>query len=245
MTKTNPKKFRSPYRDVDLTILKLLCDLHPWSRRDICRHVGMEPSILSNVFAGQRPLPTSFAKDFLEFVGLRMDGTLDPDHGFVLAVRPGLESDVRGVIDRMFPDGAAIVLLSSAQDSGAESTSVDTDVGATQAKVDTDVGSIQAEVGVAFWDGIYICVVQGDATFTAAYSASNDRWKLRDYKSPHVLLSIHPLPTKLDILKAFAGAKFKAELKWDDAIKVCENKGLTPEDVIEFANAGVRYVKGR
>lgn len=234
MTKIAPKKFRSPYRDVDLTLLKLLCDLHPWSRRDICRHVGMEPSILSNVFAGQRPLPTSFAKDFLEFVGLRMDGTLDPDHGFVLAVRPGLESDVRGLIDRMFPDGATIVLLSSAQDSGAESTSLD-----------TDVGSIQAEVGVAFWDGIYTCVVQGDATFTAAYSASNDQWKLRDYKSPHVLLSIHPLPTKLDILKAFAGAKFKAELKWDDAIKVCENKGLTPEDVIEFANAGVRYVKGR
>lgn len=220
MNNPNPSKFRSPYREVDVSLLKTLCDLHPWTLRELSDHVGMGPSVLSNVFAGQRPLPSQYAKEFLKLIGMNADGTLDSDHGFVLIERVGREAQLADLLLRLFPNNdAGVVLLRSAATSTVD--------GGARSKV---------KFGRAYFNGKCALVVHSKNAPTGPLSSENDRFKLVEVDSLDVLLSTDRLPTKLDIVKAFAGSKFVFQLTWADFLIIAEKKGLTPADLVGYLN---------
>ncbi len=217
MTSINTKNFRSPYRDIDLKMLRLLCDLHPWSLGELCKSVDLEQSALSMVFSGKRPLPIRIAKRFLQQIGMREDGSLDPDHGFVFVEKPGLESDLVALFARMYPEKAGVVFLNSAAANAVE-TSQGTAI----------------KVGRAFFDGNFAAILHGGGVASPVTWGSSERISLKDYKTPEVLLSTATLPTKIDILKAFAGSKFLFEATWEDVLSAGRLRNVEPKDVLTW-----------
>lgn len=220
MNNPNPTKFRSPYREVDVSLLKTLCDLHPWTLRELSDYVGMGPSVLSNVFAGQRPLPSQYAREFLKLIGMNPDGTIDSDHGFVLIERVGREAQLADLLLRLFPSkDAGVVLLRSAATSTTD--------GGARSKV---------KFGKAYFNGQCAAVVHSKNTSTGIFPGGEDRFQLVEVDSLDILLSTDPLPTKLDIVKAFAGSKFVCRLTWADLQIIAEKKGVTPNHLAEHLN---------
>lgn len=217
MINQNQTKFRSPYREIEVSLLKTLCDLHPWTLRELSDYVGMGPSVLSNVFAGQRPIPSQYAKEFLKLIGLNADGSLDFAHGFVLIERAGREAQLAELLLRLFPNSdAGVVLLRSA--------SISTNEGGGRSKV---------KFGKAYFDGKCAVVVHTKNAPVALNPGKNEHFHLVEVDSLDVLLSTDPLPTKLDILKAFAGSKFVSQLTWADVQSIAEKKGISPADVVD------------
>lgn len=217
MTDAKPKIFRSPYRDIDLTTLRLLCDLHPWSLGDLCKHVDIEQSVLSMVFAGHRPLPARVARKFLQLIGMRLDGSLDPEHGFVLVEKPGREKELDGLLSQMFPEKAGVVLLSGAVAESGEPS-----------------GRGTVKAGRAFFDGRFAAVVHGGNGLASISWEANDLYTLKDYRTPEVLLSTDSLPSKLDILKSFAGSKFPMKVNWEDVITAAALRKIEPHAVLQW-----------
>lgn len=223
MTNINKSRFRSPYRDIDVPLLKALCELHPWPLRDLCQQVGMKPSVLSNVFSGQRPLPTSVAKDFLNLMGMKDDGSLDSDHGFVLMEKNGRRTELTELMARIFPNHAGVVFLKSTSNNPSEISDVQ---GSTN--------------GQAFFDTRYAAVVHNCKGFPWASILENDSYALRDHITAGTLLSTKTLPSKLDILKAFAGSKFVIQVTWEDVRIACERSDLTASDCLILITDAVR-----
>ena len=213
--------FRSPLRSIDLTLLKSLCEFHPWPLKDLCKSVDMDPSILSNVFSGRRPLPTRYAKDFLEFIGLNSDSTFNMRHAFVLVEKQGRESDLSTLLNRIYPERAGVVLLSSTtaeSDSSIETKSFHT-------------------AGRAFFDGKIATVVHGGEGLSTRQWETRPEFAFKDYETASVLLSINPLPTKLDVLKAFTGSKSAREVTWQDVHNASLQRNLTPSDLLEWVTS--------
>lgn len=227
--KSNTSKFRSPYRDIDLSLLRLLAGLHPWPLRELCHHVGMDRSVLTNVFSGQRPLPTRVAPGFLGLIGMRPDGTLDPSFGFVFVEHPAKSEELIELLARIFPKGAGV---------GAVRLSI---------KHETQTEGIRGEfeTGIALYDGRFAVVVQGESSATASFASPESTVQMHDFDTPHVLLSADPLPTKYDIVKAFAGGKFAVQASWDDVRSACDLKGLSPQDVLQMVRDYPKSMLGK
>lgn len=219
MNDTNPDpkklKYRSPMRAIDLRLLRQLCELHPWSLRELGLQVGMAQSTLSNVLAGQRPLPTRVAEKFLSVVGMRADGSLDANHGFVFVERVGREADLDGLLKRMFPEAPGALHLSRPA----------TPIGA-------EAGAQSAAFGRALFDGRFAAVIHDSITQKDPTSVGD--LLLHDTRDEHGLLSLNPLPSKLQILKAFAGGQFARVVTWDEVKLVAESRGMTALDVLNL-----------
>jgi hypothetical protein len=209
-------KYRSPLRALDLHVLRLLCDLHPWPLRVLSREAGMVPSVLSNVLAGQRPLPTRLAEKFLSLVGMRPDGTLDPNHVFVFVNKLGREGELEEVLKRVFTESHGVLHLSKA-----------------------DAQSLAR--GRALFDGRFMAVVH-EAGLKDLSTVGHI--KLHQASDEHALLSLNPLPTKLQFLKAFAGGEFARVVTWDEVRLVGEARGLAPVDVLDLIERDARKRAG-
>lgn len=221
--------FRSPLRTIDLTLLRSLCEHHPWPLKDLCKSVDMDPSILSNVFSGRRPLPTRYAKDFLELVGLNTDSTFNMSHAFVFVEKQGRESDLSSLLNQIYPDRAGVVLLSSTtvtSDSFIETKSFHT-------------------AGRAFFDGKIATVVHGGEGLTTRKWETRAEFAFKDYETANVLLSTNPLPKKLDVLKAFTGSKSAREVTWQDVQNASVLRNLAASDVLEWVTSKHSIVSNR
>lgn len=215
----NPSKFRSPYRDIDLKLLRELCNLHPWTMMEICQYVGIGRSVLTNVFSGQRPIPTRVAQKFLDFVGMQPDGSLDREHAFILQERPGNEEALADLFKRIFPTnraGSVKLIAPGVTESGEQDP-------------------LKPRSGTAYFDGQFAAVVHGINKVEPA-SHSDEKWKMIDVSSSDILLSKHPLPTKLDVLRKVSVADFQIQITWDQVILASKAKGLDASDVLQFIN---------
>lgn len=221
--------FRSPLRSIDLTLLRSLCEFHPWPLKDICKSVGMDPSILSNVFSGRRPLPTRYSKDFLKLIGLNLDSTFNMGHAFVFVEKQGRESDLSTLLNRIYPKRAGVVLLSS--------TTVESD-SSMEAKSFHTAGRV-------FFDGKIATVVHGGEGLTTRQWETSSEFAFKDYETASVLLSTNPLPTKLDVLKAFTGSKSAREVTWQDVQNASVLRNLAASDVLEWVTSKHSIVPSR
>lgn len=220
MTNSDPKKYRSPYRDIDLATLRSLCDLHPWSFRKLAERVGIEPNVLSMVFSGDRPLPGRIAKDFLQLVGMRLDGSLDPEHAFVFVERPGREKELDDLLARIYPKKAGVARLNG-----------------TIMVADARSKRVSTKVGRAFFDGRFAVVVHGGDGLASVAWEAQEQYTMKDYATPDVLLSTTLLPTKRDILKAFAESKFPMQVTWDDVLAAFRARRIEPAVALELAHS--------
>ena len=230
MKDTNPHpqelKYRSPLRSIDRRLLRQLCEFHPWSLRELGLQVGMAQSTLSNVLAGQRPLPTRVAEQFLSVVGMRADGSLDANHGFVFVERVGREVDLDGLLKRMFPEAPGALHLSR-----------------PAAPIGAEAGAQSAAFGRALFDGRFAAVIHEPNTQKDPTSVGNLR--LHDTRDEHGLLSLNPLPSKLQILKAFAGGQFARVVTWEEVKLLAESRGLTALDVVNLIDSASGKKLGR
>lgn len=217
MTTDSSAKFRSPYRDINLVTLRELCDVHPWTLGEMCRHVGVDQSVLSMVFSGKRPLPTSIAKQFLGLLGMQVDGSLDIDHAFVFAEKRSNENTLNALLDRMYPEKAGVVWLRR-----------DGIASGNQSRVD---GSPDVW---ALYDGRIASVIHGTGGSVTQKWKGSEAWTLKDFDTPPKLLSTDELPSKVEILKAFAYSKFPSQLTWNDVSKAAERRKLNPYDVLKL-----------
>lgn len=210
-------KFRSPYRDIDLGLLRQLCDVHPWTLKELCRVVGIEQAVLSMVFAGKRPLPARIAKEFLSLLGMQLDGSFDIEHAFVFAEKRFHESTLNVLLDRMYPEQPGIVWLSS------DGSSLE---GQSHLDGNTNVW--------ALFDGRIASVIHGIGGSVTQTWKGVEAWTLKDFDSPKKLVLTAELPSKLDVLKAFANSKFPIQLTWDDVSKAAVRRKLNPYDVLKL-----------
>lgn len=186
---------------------------------EICEHVGIGRSVLTNVFSGQRPIPTRVAQKFLDFVGMQADGSLNPDHAFIVQERSGNEDEILELMSKIFPKNAAgsVQLLAPGIASDGE----------------PDV--LKPRHGVAYFDGQFAVVVH--STKKAEPSVRlDDQWKMIDVDSSDVLLSINPLPCKMDVLKTVSVADFQIKITWEQVIAAGEAKGMDAAQVLQLIN---------
>lgn len=215
MTATETKKFRSSFHGIDLKLLRMLCDLHPWSMTDLCRSVGMEPAVLSMVLAGKRPLPSRVARSFLALMGMNEDGTLDSSHGFIFKEKPGRESELKHVYDLLFAETPAICRLTiNVPDTG------------NQGRPPT------IKTGFALFQGKFLAILHTDPASTRL--VNSEHVFARYLEAPETLLSITALPAKIDILRAFAGSKIEIAPTWDEVIQDAKRRNVEPRDVREW-----------
>jgi hypothetical protein len=181
----------------------------------------MDPSILSNVFSGRRPLPTRYSKDFLESIGLNSDNTFNLSHAFIFVEKQGHERELSNLLNKIYPDKAGVVLLYSP---------------ITKDNISGEDTSFRI-AGRAFFDGRITTVVHGgDGLATKGWETKTE-YALKDYNTAHVLLSIDRLPNKLDILMAFKDSKYSTAVTWQDVQIESLKRNLTPGDLLEWVTS--------
>jgi hypothetical protein len=215
---TETKKYRSPFHGIDLKLLGMLCHVHPWSMAELCRAVDMETSVLSMVLAGKRPLPSRVARKFLALMGMKEDGALDPSHGYLLKERAGREAELQEVHDRLFPEAPAVCHLKISVPDPLYPTRRPT-----------------VKTGVVLFQGNFLAVVHaatGGASF--AWSETGERVVTWYHEAPEKLLSLTELPTKVDMLRAFAGSKIEIGPTWEEVVRVAKGRFVEPRDAMNW-----------
>lgn len=179
---------------------------------ELCRAVGMETSVLSMVLAGKRPLPSRVARPFLALVGMKDDGALDPSHGYLLKDRPGREAELQHVQDRLFAETPAVCHLKTAVSDPMYPTRRPTE-----------------KTGVVLFQGNFLAVIHATAGSTSSrWSETNARVVTWYHEAPEKLLSLTELPTKVDMLTAFAGSKIEIGPSWDEVIREAKRRNVEP-----------------
>lgn len=221
MNTTTSTRFRSSFHDINLDLLKKLCDFHPWTRAELCKAVDMEASVLSMVLAGKRPLPGRVAKKFLALMGMKDDGSLDHMHGFVFRERAGRESELLEFLEQLYPeDPIAFGLKVSVAD-----------------PVNLEKPPF-FRLGLVLISRRYQCIVH-----TPPGSKLHLRWtplKAEDVQMgvpPEVLMSLTNLPSKLDIAQAIANHVLDLGPKWPDVIQAARKRNVSPRDVLAWLEA--------
>ena len=179
--------------------------------------MGVDQSVLSMVFSGKRPLPTSIAKEFLGLLGMHVDNTFDIEHAFVFVEKRSNEATLNELLTRMYPEKPGIVWLRhKGTTSGHQS----------RADVSGDVW--------ALFDGRIACVIHGnEGTVTQSWKGT-EASTLKDLDASPKILSTKDLPEKVDVLKAFAKSKFPVQTTWDDVSQAALRKKLTAYDVLQM-----------
>ena len=179
---------------------------------ELCRAVGMETSVLSMVLAGKRPLPSRVARPFLALVGMKDDGALDPSHGYLLKDRPGREAELQHVQDRLFAETPAVCHLKTAVSDPMYPTRRPTE-----------------KTGVVLFQGNFLAVIHATAGSTSSRrSETNARVVTWYHEAPEKLLSLTELPTKVDMLTAFASSKIEIGPSWDEVIREAKRRNVEP-----------------
>jgi hypothetical protein len=215
---TETKNYRSPFHGIDLKLLGMLCHMHPWSMAELCRAVGMETSVLSMVLAGKRPLPSRVARPFLTLMGMKEDGSLDPSHGYVLKERRGREDELQQVHDRLFAETPAVCHL-------------------TVSVADPAFPKKRPTVksGVVLFQGNFLAVIHAAVDSpSSSWGVTSERVVTHYHEAPEKLLSITDLPTKVDMLKAFAGSKIEIGPSWDDVVTEAKRRYVQPRDAMNW-----------
>jgi len=187
---------------------------------EICEFVGIGRSVLTNVFSGQRPIPTRVAQKFLDFVGMQSDGSLNPDHAFIVQERAGNEEEISALMAKIYPNNVAgaVKLIAPGVTANGEPD------------------PLKPKHGVAYFDGQFAVVVHNTNKVEPAVEL-DDQWKMVDIGSSDVLLSTSPLPTKLDVLKTVSVADFQIKITWDQVIAAGEAKGMDASHVLQLINS--------
>jgi hypothetical protein len=214
------KRFRSTYHDIDLQLLKQLCDLHPWSRAQLCKAVDMEPAVLSMVLAGKRPLPTRVARQFLDLMGMTEDGSLDRSHLFIFSVRSGQEDDLLLILGKIFfPDSKVKSILNC-------------QIKAHVPNADPS-NPPSLRTGYALFNGSSMAVVH------AAIDSKVGGWwnpgqgvVTRQVANPEVLLSTEVLPTRSDLIKAVHGSNALLNPTWAEVIEEAKRRNVESHEVM-------------
>ncbi len=218
MTTTDSKKFRSPFHGIDLKLLRMLCDLHPWSMADLCKAVDMEPSVLSMVLAGRRPLPIRVARPFLELMGMKEDGSLDQTHGFIFVEKPGREAVLREVHDRLFPEPPVACQLSVSVSDPDDLTKPP-----------------YVKLGFVLFEQGFVAVVHaGAGSHLSTWWSSSERVRNRYHEAPEKLLSTTELPSRVDMLRAFMGMEIEIDPTWDAVISEAKSRNVEARDVMAW-----------
>jgi hypothetical protein len=172
----------------------------------------METSVLSMVLSGKRPLPSRVARQFLALMGMKDDGALDPSHGFLLKERPGREAELQHVQDRLFAETPAVCHLKIAVSDPVNPTRKPTE-----------------KTGVVLFQGNFLAVVHATAGSTSSrWSETNERVLTWYHEAPEKLLSLTELPTKVEMLKAFAGSKIEIGPTWDEVVSEAKRRNVEP-----------------
>jgi hypothetical protein len=187
---------------------------------EICEFVGIGRSVLTNVFSGQRPIPTRVAQKFLDFVGMQSDGSLDPDHAFILQERPGNEGEIADLMAKIFPANTA--------------GSVQLIAPGVTAEGEPDL--LKPRYGTAYFDGQFAVVLHGAKKAEPAVPL-DDQWKMIAVGSSDVLLSTNPLPSKLDVLKTVSVADFQIKISWEHVMNASQAKGFDEAYVLQLINS--------
>lgn len=218
MTATETKRFRSTFHELDLKLLRLLCDMHPLPMVELCKIVDLEPTVLYMVLAGKRPLPGRVAREFLALMGMKEDGTLDPGHGFILKEKPGRETELRQLHDLLFAETPAVCRLTMAVPDPAKPGKPPT-----------------IKTGYALYQGKFVAVLHPGPGQSKL--VKSEHVVARYLEAPEKLLSTTDLPAKIDILKAFAGSKIAIDPTWDEVIQDAKHKNVEPRDVMAWLEA--------
>lgn len=205
----------SPLRTLDTGLVKALCELHPWDSKVLCEKSGLDPTVLSHFFAGRRPLPMRVAGKFLSLLGLRVDGSIDTDHCFVLKEQVGNEALLKSCMTWLFPNGGKIIHLNNEWINCGKAHLLFEDI----------------RHGVACFDGRIAAVIHGNPMCQSPQFSGH--WELRDYDNrADRLLSLAELPTKANVAFEFAHSQFVPETTWEDVQRYAETAGLTPYDTL-------------
>ena len=210
------QKFRSTFHGIDLKLLRMLCDLHPWSMAELCKEVDMEPSVLSMVLSGKRPLPTRVARQFLVFMGMKEDGSLDPTHGFILKAKAGRAAQLQEVENLLFPEAPGKCLVTMLVPDPENPDKPPTQKSAFVLYFGNFIAVLHVALGSPDW--------LRESEIVAA----------RYYAAPEVLLSLEKLPNKLDMLKAFAGSEIGISPTWEDVIEESRRRNVEARVVQEW-----------
>ncbi len=200
--------------------LRQLCDVHPWTLGEMSRHMGVDQSVLSMVFSGKRPLPTSIAKEFLGLLGMQIDNTFDIEHAFVFVEKRSNEVTLNELLSRMYPEKPGIVWLRHKRNGSEDQSSAE------------EINEVWA-----LFDGRIACVIHGNGGKVTQSWKGTEASTLKDFDASPTLLATKDLPEKVDVLKAFAKSKFPIQTTWDDVSQAALRKKLTAYDVLQMISA--------
>jgi hypothetical protein len=182
--------------------------------------VGVDQSVLSMVFSGKRPLPTSIAKEFLGLLGMHTDNTFDINHAFVFVEKRSNDATLNELLVRMYPEKPGIVWLRHKRNGSEDQSNA------------AGSGDIWA-----LFDGRIACVIHGNGGAVTQAWKGTEVSTLKDFDSSPKLLLTKDLPEKIDVLKAFAKSKFPVQANWEDVSQAALRKNLTAYDVLQMISA--------
>lgn len=212
----------SPIGGLNRAAIRELCDLHPWDLGRLSTNAGMDRTVLSNFFAGRRPLPQRTAVEFLGQLGMTVTGDLDPAHAYILYVRPGREELARAWVSRIFPNGGRLAHLHDCYERRSD-------------------GPVEhfTRSGVALFDGTCAAVVQHASPAGNLGTLPGDWVKVFEVGRANHLLDIEVLPSKKDIVDVVQDEPNYDDAVWDDhrwndVKREVLAKRLTADDVLEM-----------
>ncbi|MDO8768151.1 MAG: hypothetical protein Q7K57_05505 [Burkholderiaceae bacterium] len=211
----------SPLRDLDVALVKSLCQLHPWGLGRLCANVGLSRMALSHFFAGRRPLPQKEAVAFLKQIGLTVKGEIDPRHCFVLLVRAGLQDLAIEWIARLFPKGGVMLIVNDRWPNGGR----------------TEVPPQQASHGAALYDGEIAAVVHISKADPEFAWLPGDWEIVNNTSDAEGILATEELPTKDTVRIAIEDTNREEVASWRQVQVEAEGAGLSAYDVLQRIRA--------
>ena len=177
-----------------------------------------QPSVLSMVLAGRRPLPNRVARPFLELMGMNEDGSFIKEHGFIFVEKPGREAVLREVHDHLFPETPVACQLSAS---------------VPDPKDPTKPPSVKS--GFLLFAQGFVAVVhaKADSNLLSWWNKS-EKVRNRTYEAPEKILSTTELPSWWDILVTFREMKIEIDPTWDEVISAAKRRRVEARHVMKW-----------
>lgn len=144
------------------------------------------------------------------------DGKLNPNHCFMFKQRAGREEELAELVQKLFPNGGARVNLSNKWINRGKARNSD---------------PVQ---GDALSDGLFAAVLRYDANPDSEDVKLRSTWVMHGLdESAEVFLSDLVLPTRSDVLKAFASTDFASPITWSEVEDFALKHGLSATAVMD------------
>lgn len=167
------------------------------------------------------------AAEFLSLVGMLPDGTLNSNHCFVFEQRAGREEELAELVHKLFPTGGAYADLSNEWINCGKARNPD------------------PRSGKALWDGLFAAVIRYDKSSHSEEVKLRSDWAFMAFDdSAENLLSDDILPTRSNLLEAFAASDFVPTISWLDVQNYAKQQGLSPTVVLDILVGSISQKNG-